>query len=425
MGDDILTVEKGESDLHSACKSGQVATVQSLCEGGAVLDLQDNKGYTALHVAASNGHLDVARVLVGKGANLCAAGRSGSTALHLAAKGGYLNIVQYLADCFAPIDMRNANKETALILAAAEGHENIVKVLIEQGAGICMRDIEGKTALDIAIEKGHDMITQLLKDRAEGRMLVCSNPHTDPQSESAGGNFENLKKAVTTEVSIDKATQKNVTGTADINKTRTEATVDFRNHRFALHTAAENGNIEKVVQLTKAGIAIDYGDTFGRTALWRAASRGHKFITRHLLENGSCVNIPDCEGISPINIAVREGHWDVVGGFLEHDPAIRPERTECLRRNLYEGSESGDPAVVRIIQTCGTSVNTTNKYGYTSLHEVTRKGQADNVREWMKNDVKVDGVDNDGWKPLDVAAQEGNEECVRFVMCGYGYVWVL
>jgi len=104
MGDDInVRADNGEIPLHAECKSGHVATVDCLCEHGAILDWQDNNGNTALHVAVSNGYLEVTRILVEKGANLCAADASGLTALHIAAKGAYLNIVQYLAHSFAPI----------------------------------------------------------------------------------------------------------------------------------------------------------------------------------------------------------------------------------------------------------------------------------------------------------------------------------
>ena len=95
IGDDInVKADNGERPLHAACESGQVATVQYLCDRGAVLEWQDNNGNTALHVAVCNGHLDVTRFLLEKGAILNAAGNAGSTPLHIAAKGGYLNIVQ-------------------------------------------------------------------------------------------------------------------------------------------------------------------------------------------------------------------------------------------------------------------------------------------------------------------------------------------
>jgi len=194
MADDLnVRADKGESPLHAACESGHVATVQYLCEHGAILDWQDNNGNTALHVAVSNGHLEVTRILVEKGANLSAANASGSTALHIAMKLGYLNIVQYLADSFAPIDKRNAKNETALLVAAGEGYEKIVSVLIEQGGGIGVRDIEGKTALDIATDKGYTAITKLLKYRADGRKLVCFISRTEINTVSENNNPECLK----------------------------------------------------------------------------------------------------------------------------------------------------------------------------------------------------------------------------------------
>jgi ankyrin repeat protein len=53
-----------------------------------------------------------------------------------------------------------------------------------------------------------------------------------------------------------------------------------------------------------------------------AAKRGHKLIIRFLLQYGSCVNIPECEGVRPTDIAVRESHWGAVNEFLKHDSGI-------------------------------------------------------------------------------------------------------
>ena len=41
---------------------------------------------------------------------------------------------------------------------------------------------------------------------------------------------------------------------------------------------------------------------------WGASKSGHKTIIRYLLQNGCCLNILDCEGVTPIDIAAREGH---------------------------------------------------------------------------------------------------------------------
>jgi len=72
------------------------------------------------------------------------------------------------------------------------------------------------------------------------------------------------------------------------------------------------------------------------------------------------VNITDCEGVRPTDIAVREGHWCAVKEFLKHDPEIRHECIKYLTIHLYEASESGDLEVVGIILKCSISLNTTN-----------------------------------------------------------------
>jgi ankyrin repeat protein len=86
------------------------------------------------------------------------------------------------------------------------------------------------------------------------------------------------------------------------------------------------------------------------------------------------VNVPDCEGVTPTDIAVREGHWETVDKLLEHNPIIRPERPKYLTNLLYEVTESGKLEVVRIILKCGNSVNTTHKHGYTPLNVAAKSG---------------------------------------------------
>ena len=415
MGDDInVRADNGESPLHSACESGQVATVQYLCEHGALLDLQDNNGNTALHVAVCNGHLEVTRVLVEKGANLCATDISGSTALHKAAKGGYLNIVQYLADSLAPIDKRNAKNETALLVAATDGHEKIVSFFIEEGAGIGVRNVEGNTALDISRVKGYTAIKQLLIDRAEGRKLVCSISHIDLTADSVGDTFEHLHRTADARESAVTDTDRSGNKTEELLKTRGDNTMQFQsNPRSALHIAAANCKLEEVQRLVEDGVALDCGDPCGRTALWGAAKRGHKSIIRFLLQNGSCGNLPDSEGVTPIDIAAIEGHWDTVDEFLKHDTIIGPEGTEYLTNQLYEASESDEIEVVRKILNCGISVDTNNKFGYTPLHVAVMSGHIGVTRILLESGARVNAIDCDGKTPIILAAERGYVEMVR------------
>jgi ankyrin repeat protein len=193
--------------------------------------------------------------------------------------------------------------------------------------------------------------------------------HTDINTVSESGNVEWLKGKMNAGASADSATDRNDNDRAKMLKNTSEDTLDFQsNPRTALHTAAVNGNLEAVQRLVEAGVALDGGDSLGRTALWFAGKSGQNLIIRVLLQNGTCVNIPDCAGVKPTDIAVREGHWGAVNEFLEHDRDIRPEGTEILTNQLYEASELGELEVVRLILKRCISVNTTNKNSNTSLN---------------------------------------------------------
>ena len=80
----------------------------------------------------------------------------------------------------------------------------------------------------------------------------------------------------------------------------------------------------------EAGIALDCGEPFGSTVLCGTAKSGHKLIIRFLLQNGSCVNIYDWEGVKTTDIPVREGHWGGANEFQKFDPEIRPEGIKYL-----------------------------------------------------------------------------------------------
>jgi hypothetical protein len=145
-----------------------------------------------------------------------------------------------------------------------------------------VRDAEGKTALDIATDKGYSGITKLLKDCAEGRKLVSFISHTEKNTVSENINVECLKGKMNAGEFADSTTHINNSDSARSFKTTADTMQFHLNPRSGLHTVAVNGNLEELQRLVEAGIALDSGDPFRRTALWGAAKSGHKLIIRFL-----------------------------------------------------------------------------------------------------------------------------------------------
>lgn len=98
----------------------------------------------------------------------------------------------------------------------------------------------------------------------------------------------------------------------------------------AVLNAAANGDNDRVVLLLKQDpTLLEYCQRNGRTALWMAASQGHTNTVKVILHHKAkkleedrdkfeeYINQTDIEGISPLFIAVKNGHDEVVKLLLE------------------------------------------------------------------------------------------------------------
>lgn len=109
--------EKGETQLHQACISGNVQQVNRLLDQGHPVNIRDHAGWTPLHEASNHGHHDVVNVLLERGAAINDKGGKscdGITALHDACVNGCLEVVEVLLDHGAQPTLRTDFNDTAL-----------------------------------------------------------------------------------------------------------------------------------------------------------------------------------------------------------------------------------------------------------------------------------------------------------------------
>lgn len=110
---------KGETQLHTACIAGNVASVKRLLDAGHPLNVRDHAGWLPLHEAANHGFFEVVALLVeaggaslinDRGHSSCA----GVTPLHDACSNGHLKIVELLLNKGANPTIRTDSGETPL-----------------------------------------------------------------------------------------------------------------------------------------------------------------------------------------------------------------------------------------------------------------------------------------------------------------------
>jgi ankyrin repeat protein len=151
-----------EQDLVTACRTGDISTVQRLLDQG--VDVNVNvKGWAPVTVASFNNHLEIVKLLLDRNAivdNPNASNRS--TALQWASNFGHTDVVKLLLDRDANVDFMDYDGDTALINASRAGRIECVQLLLNKGARVDFKNDNLKTALDLAQAEGHTEIVKLL-----------------------------------------------------------------------------------------------------------------------------------------------------------------------------------------------------------------------------------------------------------------------
>ncbi|XP_025616001.1 potassium channel AKT1 isoform X2 [Arachis hypogaea] len=187
------------------------------------------------------------------------------------------------------------NGRTALHIAASKGSENCVMLLLDYGADPNIRDSDGSVSLWEAILGGHESVSQLLLE-----------------------NGANLKSG-------------------DVGQ-------------FAC-IAAEQNTLNLLKDIVRYGGDVTLpSTTSGTTALHVAVSEDNVEVVKFLLDLGADIDKPDKNGWTPRDLAVQQGHQDIIAIFesikepKNYQPLDRiPEKEGKIKKFL--GRFTSEPAI--------------------------------------------------------------------------------
>lgn len=135
-----------------------------------------------------------------------------------------------------------------------------------------------------------------------------------------------------------------------------------------LFTAAFRGNADTVRKLIENGNNVNFVDESGRTPLWLAARGGHSEVVRILLEHeGTVHNIRDKDDCSPMDSAVKYGRAQVLRVLLSND-AVMAEAAEDKKRLLFLAARNNQVETLKVLlDQLDAKVNTQDDQGHSLL----------------------------------------------------------
>lgn len=186
-----------------------------------------------------------------------------------------------------------------LLLAAAQGDAATIRAEIAAGTPVDTRNTKGETALLLATHANQIEAARALIDfgaDVNARDEIEDSPYLYA---GARGHLEILR--LTLDHGADLSSLNRFGGTA-------------------LIPAAERGHVETVATLIAAGVDVNHVNRLGWTALMEAvilADGGprHRQIVDLLLQAGADPNIPDFDGLTPLQHAQQRG-FDAMAALI-------------------------------------------------------------------------------------------------------------
>ena len=386
-----------ETELHTACRRGDVEKVKTLLRDGGDLNVKASRGITPLHVASYEGQAGVVEVLLDHNASKTATDTEGWSPLHFASLQGHRAVVEML--------LKHEDHSTSAEDEIAFGNQHLI----------------------IDCQYKHTCLVKKLRS--------CLKRSKDPEQISLCSNCCDRKYHHVIE-NLHRHSEYVNKGTNDGNKT-------------ALYLASERGHTAVVEILLKNGACTDVTDIKDLKSNVEAmearqhqqaalAQRGQNRYTSGMWRASSEHNLQQtAQSRRPtqrrwryqwtaLHAACSLGHEEVVRLLLKYLPSAR-------QTTMHVACYNGRRSVVGLLRDYGVRTNVTDKDNNLPLHvacraQLAEKAELDDqntIRDWLadvietlvKSDTKdIHQTDGEGRTPLLLACQFGSGKAVRCLL---------
>ncbi|KAM7123377.1 transient receptor potential cation channel subfamily A member 1 isoform 2-T2 [Ciconia maguari] len=406
--------ELNATPLHHAAEGGQIELMQLIIDDSSceVLNVMDSSGNTPLHWATKKNQVESVSLLLSRGANPNILNSNMMAPLHMAVQSLHNEIVKILVQhSSTDVNLEGEAGNTPIIVACYKDNPEALTLLIENGGKICKPNKTGcmpihaaafsgaKTCMEILLKKGEELGHSAKTHINFTNNGKCSPLHLAVQS----GDLEMIKMCIEFGAQIDLKQNEKCT---------------------ALHFAATQGATE-IVKLMMSSYAgeesiIDAVDGNKETLLHRTALFDHYELAEYLISMGANIDSVDIEGRSPLLLATSCASWKIVNLLLSKGANVSLK--DHLGRNFLHltvlqpgGLQHLNEKFLQMEHIKNLVVDEDNE-GCTPLHYACRQGVALSVNNLLSLNVSIYSKSRDKKSPLHFAASYGRiNTCQRLI----------
>ncbi len=350
-----------------------------------------------------------------------------------AVRKGYSTATRYLLENGARTD-RGASGNPALYEAADRGHRKIVEMLLAKGADVNAVNQNGETALHTAAVNGFLAMVQLLLDHQADWRIVdfrklggWDGGCTPLQRAALLGQVEVTKELLGRGADVN---QRNPLGLTALHAAARSASAQVV--KLLLEKGADPNLVATLKKQPQAGEDSNLQQLSPQqqepwsTPLLTAVVRFNTAAASALLEGGAKPDLYGPGEQTPLLVAARLSHTNLIGSLLRHGADIKQvdsEKRTVLHwlvsdNNRYAGGSDREE-VVGFLVALGANPNAQDKRGMTPLHYAARRDNAAWIKALIANGADPKAKDLVGQTPAEMVGAGGQN-----ISFGGGYIAV-
>ena len=415
--------------LWIAAGHGQTEAVELLLKHGANVHAQNEDGMTPLCVACRDGYTGVVKLLLSRGAKVVQPGHSGLTPLDIAIVEERKDVVMELLSSAEPfavggltlgllarlkdpaalelgvsrLDDTDPNPElvalwpVALAEAASEGRSDRVETFLNHGVdtdSLFGESGSHKLMSFPVSDKTADVVESLLK-----RGVLQPN-----RQDNDGWNILHWASFFESPRTVE-AVLRHADSTAITARTKAG--------RTALHGAARNEqstSIAEALLQTPLGADVDCRDSDGCTPLHVAVATGTLAMTELLLDHGANPMAVTSRGASVLHLAFQNSDQEVPIYLLGLKMSeVINQRTRKGVAPLHVCASRGSRIALEMLLSIGAQADSVDGDEEDPLYYAVRSRNLETLYTLLEHGVQPDRPNKHGWTALHFAASSGSE----------------